>query len=137
MQSMEVKLLCKVGNCCSRRPLLTSVKTKDDFCTYCQNFSTLQWLSLTASRLQSYKSIKVHLINYYNCSIIFFLFWGLQVSHTTLQWGQIIVRASLTFQLDLTHSVFQNHNYCPLVSKLNTHCSILLPHSKLLYTSFL
>ena len=103
---------------------LTSGKTKDDFCTYCQNISNqLQWLSLTISRPQSHKSIKVPLINYFHSSIIniFNQFWGLQVSHSTLQWGQIIVRVYfLTFQLDFTHSVFQNHN-CPFVSKLNTH----------------
>ena len=93
---------------------LTSVQAKNDFCTYCQNVSKLQWLSLTTSRPLTHKSIKVPLINYDNISIIFFFFefWGLQVSHSTLQWGQIItiVRAFLTFQLDFKHSVLQNHN---------------------------
>ena len=51
---------------------LTSVQAKNDFCTYCQNVSKLQWLSLTTSRPLKHKSIKVPLINYDNISIIFF-----------------------------------------------------------------
>ena len=93
---------------------LTSVQTKDDFCTYCQNLSKLQWLLLTPSLPQSHKSIKVPLTNNYNTSIIilFFILGAASLTYSnTLQWGQIIMRASLTFQLDFTHiSVFQHHN---------------------------
>ena len=93
---------------------LTSVQTKDDFCTYCQNLSKLQWLLLTPSLPQSHKSIKVPLTNNYNTSIIilFFILGATSLTYSnTLQWGQIIMRASLTFQLDFTHiSVFQHHN---------------------------
>ena len=94
---------------------LTSVQTKDDFCTYCQNLSKLQWLLLTPSLPQSHKSIKVPLTKNYNTSIIIIIFFILGATSltysNTLQWGQIIMRASLTFQLDFTHiSVFQHHN---------------------------
>ena len=61
---------------------LTSVQTKDDFCTYCQNFSKLQWLLLTPSLPQSHKSIKVPLTNNYNTSrIIFYFYFGGYKSH--------------------------------------------------------